>query len=263
MEDSAQKLPPLRLGASDVDDYLAMLAGSGRRRPTVADYAPKLEAFLGYLDDGVIEEGTLLEWLNELLSRGYSPATANAYLSAANGLMSFLGRRDLQLTNLPDASQAPRPGLTRSEYLAVLARAHSLGRERDYLLVKSMVILELSASTRPCLTVEALSEGFMGQVAIPRFPSDELISFAAREGIVSGPVFCGRDGHPLSRSAIASSLRSLATSSGISPEKLSPGALSSLRRNTLEKIERDLAPLVEHAYGHPLSTEQMTVGWEG
>lgn len=263
MEDGSQKLPPLHLAPSDVEDYLVMLKDEGRRSSTIAGYASKLEALVDYLPKGVVDEGTLLGWLNELLSRGYSPATANAYLSAANGLMSFLGRRDLQLTNLPDACHAPRPGLTRHEYLSVLASARSGGRERDCLLVKSMVILGLSASALPCLTVEALSGGLVNGVAVPRFLSDELGSFAAREGVVSDPVFCGRDGRPLSRSAIASSLRSLAASAGISPEKLSPGALSSLRRNTLEKIERDLAPLVEHAYGHLLSTEQMSVGWEG
>lgn len=263
MEDGSQKPPPFRLAPSDVEDYLFMLKGEGRRSSTIAGYASKLEPLVDHLPKGIADDGTLSGWLNELLFRGYSPATANAYLSAANGLMSFLDRRDLQLTNLPGARHAPRPGPTRREHLSVLATARARGRMRDYLLVKSMVILGISAPALSCLTVEALSRELAGEVAVPGFLSIELGSFAAREGVVSGPVFCGRDGHPLSRSAITSSPRSLAASSGISPEKLSPGAHSSLRRNTQERIERDLAPLVEHAYGHPLSTEQMTVGWEG
>lgn len=263
MKDGSQKLPPLRLGPSDVEDYLVMLKNSGRRSSTVTGYAPKLAAFVVHLPDGVVSDGTLLEWRGELLSRGHSPATANAYLSAANGLMAFLGRRDLQLTSLPDACHSLRPELTRAEYLSVLASARTLGRRRDYLLVKSMVVLGLSASALGKLAVEALSEGLVGEIAVPEFLSDELGSFAAAGGIAAGPVFCGRDGRALSRSAVASSLRSLATSSGISPEKLSPGALSSLRRETLRQIENDLAPLAEHAYGHLLSTEQMAVGWEG
>lgn len=262
MEDGSQKPPPFRLAPSDVEDYLFMLKGEGRRSSTIAGYASKPEPLVDHLPKGIADEGTLSGWLNELLFRGYSPATANAYLSSANGLMSFLGRRDLQLTKLPSARHAPQPGPTRREHLSVLASTRPR-RRRNYLPVNSMVILGISASALPRLTFEALFGELAGEVAVPGFLSIELGSFAAREGMVSGPVFCGRDGHPLSRSAITSSPRSLAASSGISPEKLSPGAHSSLRRNTQERIERDLASLVEHAYGHLLSTEQMTVGWEG
>lgn len=122
MGDHIQTLPPLRLETTDVEGFLASLERKGRQRSTVAAYATKLSAFLGYASDGLVRENTLARWRESLLDQGYSAATANSYLSAANGLMSFLGRRDLQFVDLPGASHSPRPTLTRVEYLSALLR---------------------------------------------------------------------------------------------------------------------------------------------
>lgn len=263
MGDRIQTLPPLRLETTDVEGFLASLERKGRQRSTVAAYATKLSAFLGYASDGLVRENTLARWRESLLDQGYSAATANSYLSAANGLMSFLGRRDLQFVDLPGASHSPRPTLTRVEYLSALSCARSEGRERDYLLVKSMATLGLSASSIDGLTVESLDRGVVGQVPIPESLDGELRSFVTRRGIAGGPIFCGRDGAPLSRSSIAATLRGLASRAGICPERLGAGAIASLRAEAIRQIERDLEPLVARTYGCLLDAEQAAVGWGG
>lgn len=263
MGEGISTLPPLRIGSQDVEGYLSSLEARGRRRATLAGYAPKLRALLDFLPDGSISSGTLGAWRNELLNRGYSPATANSYLSAANGLVASLGRRDLQLSDMPGSEHSPRPSISRQEYLQVLSCAHSAGRKRDYLLVKSMALLGLTASSLSELRVESLGSGSVRGVPIPVGLVAELQSYVEGEGLVSGPIFGGRDGSPLSRSAVASVLRSLAEAAEIAPERLSPGALSSLRKEAIEAIEGDFAPLVEHVYDSLLATEQMTVGWGG
>lgn len=255
--------PPLRLGPTDVEGYLASLSSRGRRRSTVAAYASKLRAFLGFVGDGPVREGTLARWGESLRAQGYSAATANSYLSAANGLVAFAGRRDLQLADLPDAGCSPRPALTRAEYLSALSLARSEGRERDYLLIKSMAVLGLAATALGSLTVDSLERGLVGQVPIPGFLVEELRSFAARQGVSEGPVFRGRDGAPLSRSSVAAALRALAARADVRPEGLSAGAVASLRAEALRQIERDLEPLVARAYDGLLDAEQAAVGWGG
>lgn len=263
MWEDATTLPPLRIDSQDVKAYLSSLEARGRRRATLAGYAPKLRALIDFLPDGSISSGTLGVWRDELLNRGYSPATANSYLSAANGLVASLGRRDLQLSEMPEPEHSPRPSISRREYLQVLTCAHSAGRRRDYLLVKSMALLGLTASSLSDLRVEVLCSGSVRGVPIPVGLVSELQSYVEGEGLVSGPIFCGRDGTSLSRSAVAAALRSLAEAAEIAPERLSPAALSSLRREAIEAIEDDFAPLVEHVYDSLLATEQMTVGWGG
>lgn len=263
MGDRDQTLPPLRVRPDDVKGFLDSLEGQGRCRSTLLAYASKLDTFLSYVTDGLVRKGTLAQWGESLREQGYSSATINSYLSAANGFVSYLGRRDLQLIGLPNVNHSPRPAITRAEYLAALSFARSAGRERDYLLVKAMAVLGLSASSLESLTVDAVERGFVGQTCIPKPLGRELRSFVTRQGISSGPVFRGRDGTPLGRNSLAAALRALACRAGIQPERLSASAVSSLRKAAFRQIEHDLRPLVAHAYDGLLDAEQATIGWGG
>ena len=77
--------------------YLDSLAVRGRQRETIQVYRPKLEAFFRFLPrDRLVTARTLEDWRLSLLKAGYSPGTVNTHISAANGLLAFLGRRDLR-----------------------------------------------------------------------------------------------------------------------------------------------------------------------
>ena len=68
---------------------------------TVRFYAAKLKTFYDYLPpDKQIVLNTLETWRQALLAEGYAPATVNTNISAANGLLDYLGRRDLQLMTI-------------------------------------------------------------------------------------------------------------------------------------------------------------------
>ena len=75
--------------------YLEDLNHRGRREETVRFYAAKLKTFYDYLPpDKQIVLNTLETWRQALLAEGYAPATVNTNISAANGLLDYLGRRD-------------------------------------------------------------------------------------------------------------------------------------------------------------------------
>ena len=57
---------------------------------------------------------TLELWRAALLREGYSPGTANTHVSAANGLLAYLGRRDLQLIGQLDTEEEIQPELSRT-----------------------------------------------------------------------------------------------------------------------------------------------------
>ena len=134
--------PGAELSLETIRAYLADLSGRGRRESTVQMYSAKLRALYDYLPpDKQIFRGTLAAWRAFLLEAGYSPSTVNTHLSAANGLMEYMGRRDLQLVGQLEADKGHRPELSRVEYLRLLQAARTLEKERTYLLVKVFALV--------------------------------------------------------------------------------------------------------------------------
>ena len=126
----------LRLTPDDLEAYLDDLSRRGRVSGTLETYRRNIHALYEDLpEDKMVRPGTLRQWQRELLEGGYSPRTVNARISAANGLVSFLGRRDLQFVGALEVEDV-QPELTRTEYLRLLTTARALDKERLYLLVK-------------------------------------------------------------------------------------------------------------------------------
>lgn len=124
--------PGAELSMETIRAYLADLSGRGRRKGTVQMYSAKLRALYDYLPpDKQISRGTLAAWRAFLLEAGYSPSTVNTHLSAANGLMEYMGRRDLQLVGQLEADKGLQPELSRVEYLRLLQAAQDTGKGAD------------------------------------------------------------------------------------------------------------------------------------
>ena len=175
--------------------YLEVLNHRGRREETVRFYAAKLKTFYDYLPpDKQIVLNTLEAWRQALLAEGYAPATVNTNISAANGLLDYLGRRDLQLTGQLETETAPQSELTRTEYLRLLSAARALEKERTYLLVKAIALTGAHVGELPQITVEAVqsgrtpavSGGEQRRVQLPRCLQAELLSYCRRQGLRAG-----------------------------------------------------------------------------
>ena len=143
----------------EVCRYLDSLAARGRRRETIQSTAPSWRRFTTFFRrqaGGCRHTGALAR---ALLREGYSPGTANTHVSAANGLLAYLGRRDLQLIGQLDTEEEIQPELSRTEYLRLLATARNLGRERTYLMVKVFALTGIRVSELNRVTVRAVEEG--------------------------------------------------------------------------------------------------------
>ena len=152
--------PGAELSMETIRAYLADLSGRGRRKGTVQMYSAKLRALYDYLPpDKQISRGTLAAWRAFLLEAGYSPSTVNTHLSAANGLMEYMGRRDLQLVGQLEADKGLQPELSRVEYLRLLQAARILEKERTYLLVKIFALAGIRVGELPQVTVERVRAG--------------------------------------------------------------------------------------------------------
>lgn len=271
LQDRAAAPAELTVTWEEVCRYLDSLVARGRRRETIQVYRPKLEAFYHFLpEDKRVAADTLELWRAALLREGYSPGTANTHVSAANGLLAYLGRRDLQLIGQLDTEEKIQPELSRTEYLRLLATARNLGRERTYLMVKVFALTGIRVSELNRVMVRAVEEGRVltacdgraQYVLIPACLQKELAVYLRRVGITAGPVFVTRSGRPMRRTQVSGEIRTLCRDARVDGDKSNPRCLRRLYQVTQERIRDSVQILAEQAHERMLEEEQLTVGWE-
>ena len=255
-----------------IDGYLEHLRAKGRVQGTLNTYRKKLDRLYQALPEGEksIRRDTLLNWREQLAEEGLASETINQSVVAANGYLDYMGAREFQVTEKLGGTNPSMPELTRGEYLRLLGAARILGREQAYLLVKVFGNSDLPVQELPRLTVEAARAGMVCIIhrcskGIVRFPSPvcgELLDYAARQGIQSGPIFLTRGGKLIDRTYVAQSIRRLCPTAQVAEEKGSPRCLRKMYQATREGIERNVALLVEQAQNRLLEEEQLTVGWD-
>lgn len=213
---------------------------------------------------------TLVQWRDSLLERGYAPRTVNVSISAANSLLAYLGRRDLQLMERLEPEQEIRPELTRTEYLRLLSTARALEKEPLYLIIKLFAGTGIAVQDLPKVTVEAVHSGSIvvtqgGERQALHIPSclrEELLHFATRTGRRAGPIFVTGAGSPLGRTNISSGIRKLCGEAQVPEEKGNPRCLRRLYQETCAGIEVNIRLLVEQAHDRLMESEQLSVGWD-
>ena len=255
-----------------IDLFLDHLKDKGRIEETLKYYRRALERLYEYLPGGKgIQKNTLAQWRENLFQEGYSIQTVNSSMTAANGLLNFFGRRDLQRPEHVRQENTRQPELSRAEYLQLLRTSKWLGRERVYLWIKLFACMDLPLGELPRVTVEAVTDGRVvleadGAAQMLRIPAPlqgELLDFARRTGVSAGPVFLRKNGEPVSRTNVSSSIHNLCEAAGVSPEKGNPRCLRRLYQATREGIREsiNLEAVVDQLYDRMIETEQETVGW--
>lgn len=221
-------------------------------------------------DDKSIRRDTLPWWREKLAEEGCSAAGINQFVIVVNGDLGYMGARELQVTDRLESAEEPQLELTRHEYLRLLSVARTLEREQTYLLVKVFGNSDLPVQELSRLTVEAARAGMISIsrrcskeiIRLPNSVCRELLDYAERQGISTGPIFVTRAGKLIDRTYAAQSIRRLCPAAQVPEEKGSPRCLRKMYQATREGIERNVALLVERAQDRLLEEEQLTVGWE-
>ena len=262
--------PGLKLTPDDLEAYLDDLSRKGRVTGTLVTYRRNLYALYERPAGGQDRPpGDAEPVAAEAAGGGYSPRTVNVRMSVANGLMAFLGRRDLQCVGTLEVDDV-QPELTRTEYLRLLTTARALDKERLYLLVKLFGCTGIPVQELPRVTVEALNEGrvtvrssgIVQLLHLPDFLRKELLAYAQRKGIASGPIFRTKSGKPLGRTAVTDSIKQLCRDARVPEEKANPRCLKRLWQSTQDGIRAQIDLLVEQACDRLMEAEQLTVGWD-
>ncbi len=254
----------------DIQRFLADYEKSNRTVGTVQFYRRKLRRFYEDLpEDKTIRYGTLQNWRESLLQNGYTSGSVNAFLSAANSFLDYVGHREYQLAGQLKEEKPPMPELSRAEYLHLLQTAKVLNKEKVYLLIKLFASTGLYAQELPEVTVEAVRERkiicnqnkYKQIVTVPACLKKELLDFANKNDILSGPIFQTRDGRPMHRTYVSAVIRNLCKDAKVPSEKGNPKSLRKLYLSTRAGIESNISLLVEQAMERMMEQEQFSVGW--
>ncbi len=255
----------------DIRQFLADYERMNRTEGTVQFYRRKMKRFYEDLpEDKTVRYNTLQEWRTSLLQKGYTPGSVNAFLSAANSYLDYIGHREFQLAGYMKEDKPPMPELSRAEYLHLLQTAKVLNKEKVYLLIKLFASTGLYAQELPEVTVEAVREGkivcdqnkYKQIVTVPACLKKELLDFANKKGILSGPIFQTRDGRPMHRTYVSAVIRNLCEDAKVPNEKGNPKSLRKLYLSTKAGIESNISLLVDQAMERMMEQEQFSVGWD-
>lgn len=256
------------LTQESIGDFLEEMARQSRSAETVKAYRRNLRILYAWLpeEDKAIYPQTLAQWRTDMLENGSAPRTVNARVAAANSMLRFLGRRELQSPAPLLTEEGGQPELTRGEYLRLLTAARRQGKERVYLLVKVFATLglglgELSELTVECVRIRKLSLSGGRRTYIPACLGRELEDYAARQGVTGGPVFVTREGRALHRSNVTDSIRRLSVEAQVPEEKANPRCLRRLYQITQAKMRESLNQLLLQNYDQLLEAEQVSIGW--
>lgn len=254
----------------EIEQFLTLYETLERAEGTVKFYRRKLTQFYQDLpEDKRIRHGFMESWRESLLKE-YKPASVNASQSAVNAFLDYIGHREYQLVGQIKEEKPPQPELSRAEYLHLLHTAKTLGNEKVYLLIKLFACTGFFVKELPNLTVEAVREGKViccqnrvkQSVAIPACIQKELLVFAERNGIVSGPVFRTRSGRAIKRTYIPILVKPVCEAAQIDDSRATPQALRRLYLSTRAGIESNISLLVEQAMERMMEQEQLSVGWD-
>ena len=252
-----------------IEGYMADLRAKGRM-PASRRYGSILEQLYEDLpEDKRIRRGTLAQWVELLQDKGYAPNTINGFAIVANGFLDHAGHRECQLSSLPKLADIPQPELTRSEYLQLLQAAKRLDREREYLLVRLFASCDLPVQELDKVTVAAARAGSMtvdssGTRSVLHLPGSlcrELLAYAERQGIGTGPIFVSNRDRAMSRAAVVPSIAKLSDEAGLPGEKCNPQCLRRLYKTTRAAVEASFAVLVEQTMDRQAEQEQLAAGW--
>ena len=257
-----------------IDEFLESLRLKSRGESSLDNYRRSLTALYAWLaEDKRLSRATGPEWRRWLLKkRGISERTVNTQMSVLNSFFRFLGHRDWQVDEFIREMNDVQPELSRAEYLRLLSAARQMGKEKSYLLIKTMGGAGVRVQEMSQVTAEAVNQGAvkldshnglrLRLMRIPKVLQGELMEYIQKKCIESGPVFLTRDGKPLSRSTIHHYVSAVSQEAKVEPEKANPRCLWKMYQSTQDGIQANIDALIRQTYEHMMEEEQLSIGWD-
>lgn len=237
-----------------ISDYAGFLRGEEKSGVTIEKYLRDLRFFRWYLGSRKLSKEETLGFKQLLIERRYAVASVNSMLSSVNGFLRYCGRQDCCVKSLRVQRRIYVPEereLTKEEYRRLLEA--SRGDEQMNLLLQTICATGIRISELRYFTVEALRSEELTvccknktrTIFLPPRLRKNLIRYAARRNIRSGPVFVTRSGNCLDRSNVWAKMKRLCAAANVASHKVYPHNLRKLFARTFYTREKDIALLAD------------------
>ena len=239
--------------AEAVKEFENYLVREERSAATRENYLRGVRAYGAFLAGREASAERTREFKERMLSSGSAPGSVNTTLASLNAFFKYMGWAGLGAKRVRTQKSAYCPEereLTRDDYFRLLKAA---GPGRQGLLLETIASTGIRISELRFFTVEAVGRGAIsvtckGKVRgifVPKRLKRPLLRFAAERGIVTGPIFLGRNGEPVSRGSVWAMMKRLAEKAGVAASKVFPHNLRKLFARAFYKAERDIAKLAD------------------
>lgn len=239
----------------DIENFLKYMLAEEKSKATLEKYERDIRKFLAFSDGCVLVKELVLDY-KKMLTDAYQPASVNSMLAALNAFFSYMGWYDLRVKQIRIQRQSFCPEekeLSKEEYFRLVSQATKNGNERLALLLQTICATGIRVSELTNITVEAVRtgkavvrcKGKMRTVLLTNDLKVKLLSYAKRQGIHKGILFCTRSGRALSRNNIWRDMKNLCQQAGVSPEKVFPHNLRHLFARAFYAVKQDIAKLAD------------------
>ena len=225
-----------------------------RSAGTVAQYRRSLMQLWRDLpgNKALIREN-LLDWKKKMTEQK-AVQTVNGMIAAVNAFLEFVKKADLKLKTIKCQRRIfSEDELNQEEFRALVGQARREGDRQMAVLLVAMAGSGIRVGEVCFLTVESARQrmavisikGKTRQIPLGDRLCIELLAFAKREKITTGPIFLGRAGKPLDRRRIWERMKKLCAGAGVDPQKVHPHALRHLFARMFYAITQDIAKLAD------------------
>ena len=236
-------------------NFQRMLVEEEKSPNTVEKYVRDVQSFLDWLGNREISKTVVLEYKRTLVEK-YATTSVNSAISALNSFFAHVGKMELKVKILKKQQRIFLPKerqMTKAEYERLLSVASLRRDQKLYLLIQTICSTGIRVSELKFITVSAVKTGeaeinSKGKIRTAFLPNElckKLSLYQEKNKIKSGPVFVSKNGNPLNRSNIWSSMKGLCNEARVPKEKVFPHNLRHLFARTYYSMKKDIVRLAD------------------
>jgi len=241
-------------------NYRHFLELSELNKNTIIKYISDVNKFLLYIQfSNEVNKDMLISYKNHLLYN-YKISSVNSYIISLNKFFNWLKRDDLKLkTERIQKKTSLENIISFEQYTKLLQYLENKGKEKDYLLIKTIAMTGIRIGELRYITYESIIKGHVSimhkkrtrTIYLPEYLCDILQIYCNNHDINSGIIFYGRNKNkPLDTSGIWRKMKRTAHNANIPEEVVYPHSFRHLFAKTyMDKIGNisELADILGHS----------------
>lgn len=243
-----------KLTKENIEQYRLNLINEEKAEPTIDKYLRDIQTFASWVGDREFAKTDVLTYKAELTKR-YAPSSVNTILSSLNSFFVYHEWYEMKVRTLKIQRQifvSDERELTKAEYERLLNTAKQKN-ERMFLLMQTICSTGIRISELKFITVEAIykgradiqAKGKRRTVFFPKQLCQMLKKYIKEQGVQKGAVFVTKNGMPMNRSNIWTSMKALCEDANVSAEKVFPHNLRHLFARTYYTQQKDIVRLAD------------------